>query len=918
MEPRLTGRDQETAVLAEILAEAESGTGRLVLISGEAGIGKTRLARHASEAAQRLGFAVLSGQADPLQAGLAYSPIVTALRAHLASLPTDTSTEFLRRLPDLGRLITDPRLPRPAPGGDPALNRTHMFEAVLRLLQLSAPLVLVVDDLHWADDGTIELVHYLGHGATAGQIVVIGTCRTPQSGQRLTELAALVRRNGAELALRPLTGADLADLLHDLLGEQPGRDLLAEMSTRTKGVPLFVTALAPHAAVAGHGPLPAIVRDVVLGRLHTLDEPERAMLDLIAVAGTSATDEVIGTTTRDPALHSLLRQGIVDEHVIGRQLTYRVSHPLYAEVAYAELTEGERRQLHARLAVAIDHTTPDCVLASAPHYRDAGEFVDAQRAIDVFTAAGRRALGVLAAAEAIDYLTRASALAEVERPEFVPDLMDLIGSAHVSAGHLDQAAAIWSELLRGADETARLRLLPRLAMLESERGNADAALGHADAISRLRGEADVGYATMRILLSSRHLPLPLARRSYQRLLDAFADAPDRASRAVHGTIASLVALLDNDFRTAHQHLTVAEEDIRASAVEIPELAFGAHRVHSGVCLVLGDLPSAAKLAAEASAADGAFVLPSVSYTMRLLQRMVQYFTGDVVATLAALDEDIDGATRTHLYRLTARMRVFRAYLLAELGRVDEATQSMALARLRPSVSDNALDFGWASAAAIHALHSGKPDQAPVFTQDGFTFRNQVIGCLRLTSASEASIAAKDTASAAAVQSVLHATRHDAPMLTAISDRHDGLLDGDTSLLLDAARGFEKMGARLLAAKAALEAAELAPDRELILRCLDQFQASGVTPWLDRARRLARSLGIVHRTGTSAGPLTKREAEVVRLVGQGLSNADVATRLFLSARTVETHLRNSYRKLGITSRLRLAQWAARNEGHLGGT
>ncbi|RSM77628.1 LuxR family transcriptional regulator [Kibdelosporangium aridum] len=910
-EPRLTGRDREQAAVAGMLANAERGQGTLVLISGEPGIGKTRLAEHAARIAQDRGFTVLTGQADPLQAGLAYAPIVSALRMHLDSLPAQTSTEMLRSLPDLGRLITDPRLPQPASGGDPALNRTHMFEAVLRLLHLSAPLLLIVDDLHWADDGTIELVHYLGRGTTTSQLVVIGTCRTPTAGRRLTDLATLVRRNGTELALQPLSDTDLASLLADLLGEPPKEHLVREMSLRTKGVPLFVTALA--SALPEQGPLPAIVRDIVLGRLHALEEPERAILDLIAVAGTSATAEVLGLQPADPALHNLLRQGHIEEHVTGRQLTYRVAHPLYAEVAYAELTESERRKLHAKLAAAIDTGTPETILAAAPHYRGAGELVDTQRAIDIFTAAGKRALYALAAHEAVEYLGRALALARDARPELVPELLDSLGLAYQGSVRLDDAAAVWRERLQIArdesDETRQIQLLVQLAMLESERGNGVAAQSHVDGISQLRGDRDIDYAAMRIAIVARHMPVDIARATYRQLNDLFSDRPDGPSQAIFHATEAYLAVLEHDFGSAHEHFRAAERVGGPAVAEMPALTFAPRRIHAGVSLLLGDIPGAVRLAELTRAENAAFFMPSAVYSMRLLLRTAQYFVGDLPATAAALEGDIDDSIHTGLYRLTTRMYVFRACLLAELGRLDEAAECVRLARTRPAVQDNALDFTWATAEASIAYYSGQPERAPAFDADGFTITDPILCCLRLLSASRAAIAAKDAVAAEAVQRALHATRDAAPMMAALSDRHDGLLQGDAELLRGAARRFESMGAPLLAAQTLLEAAELDPDRDTILRCLDKLQH--VKPWFDRARRLTRA----QRLERGDGVLTRREAEIVRLVGAGLSNADIAGRLFLSARTVETHLRNSYRKLDITSRLRLAQWALQHDDEL---
>jgi DNA-binding CsgD family transcriptional regulator len=138
-----------------------------------------------------------------------------------------------------------------------------------------------------------------------------------------------------------------------------------------------------------------------------------------------------------------------------------------------------------------------------------------------------------------------------------------------------------------------------------------------------------------------------------------------------------------------------------------------------------------------------------------------------------------------------------------------------------------------------------------------------------------------------------------PLLESQADR----LDGKSG----AADRFEAMGALLLSAQARLENAERTSDPDAIRPCLDMFEQAGAASWADRTRRLARTLGVHIAAGRNSGPLSKRESEVVRLLGEGLSNAEIAARLFLSERTVETHLRNSYAKLGLGSLVALATW-----------
>ena len=872
MSTTLVGRQREIEALSAAVTQAARGNGAMVLLSGQAGIGKSRLAEHAVAAAREQGFTVLTGQADPLLTGLAYAPIVAALRRHLGTLPV----QELAGLPDLGRLIPYPGLPEPRPATDPALERTRMFEAVHRLmarLAASAPTMLFVDDLHWADRGTIELLHYLGRDTAGQRLLVLGAHRTATPGSALADLVAGVRRHGLELALDALTADEVAEMLRGLLGQPPARELVDDVAARTRGVPLFITALG-GASTQWH-----IVRDVVLQRLRDLDEPVRRLLELIAVAGDDGSPAMLHKAWPEDAdldvtLRRLITEGLIVEMTSGVAVRYRVTHPLYAEVAYAELTANARARLHAEVATA----TPDDVLVGAPHYLRAGDHVPAEQAVRVLAAAGRRALHVFASAEAIEYLE--AALSRLgDGPRF-PILHDL-GLARQQAGEPELAAAAWSEGLVRSDDEWRPRFLMLLAASESERGDFSLAAAHAEDGMRLAATQSDYVGLLRWALALRHRDIAHIRELSSQLAAVCGRDPSDAAQAVARQCRGYLAILDVDFASARTELEAAHEHARRCGADAAELDYGVRRLLSGVCVLVGDVPAGLRFATEATE----YRFPAARASMRFALAMVKYFAGDPAGALDEVQAGIADARAVELHRLIARQLTFAAFLLAELGRLDEAEQALRDSRKELAEPEFAFDEASQLAETAIALHRGRPQDAPPLENLG-AFEDPLLGCARVLYAGLVGDAER-------VAGLLRAGGRTAPLVDACADRVAGL---DT-----AADRLAAMGAPLLAAQARLENAERGgePAADVIASCLATFEQAGVRPWLDRARRLARAHGL--------GALTRREAEIAELVGDGLSNAEIAARLFLSERTVETHLRNGYRRLGIASRAALVTW-----------
>jgi DNA-binding NarL/FixJ family response regulator len=866
MSIRLIGRDAELATLGQAISQ-DCG---MTLLSGEAGIGKSRLALEVLARARQRGVTTLEGRAHPLHAGLAYAPVVEALRPRLDAI-TDYSG-----LADLGRLLADRRLPVAPPLGDPQLERTRMFEAVAAMIRQVAPMVLFIDDVHWADAGTIELLHYV-----SGSAPVLVTCRTSDVQGPLRELVTAVRRDDrqTELVLGPLPDSAVAEIARDLLGTVPEPDLLDDVTARARGVPLFVTALLQGDA-ARAGALPAIVRDVVSVRLDRLAVAERRLLETIAAAGGSATEDLLAEVAGEPrqAIRRLLADGLITES----HFTYRVGHPMYAEVAYADLTIGERRGLHAAIAEALHRRTPDDFLALAPHYLQAGDLVDLHRAGTALAEAGWRALLINEADEAARYLL-AALQAKGEQTAEAMELLDGIGQAHLKAGRIADAMTAWgrsAELAKRLGHHEKLSGLRfRLALMESERGNMESAERHAlDGSVPLDDLASQTIA-LRMIYTVRHCPHERARLIVSQL-----DAPvtgHPASLASNEMRLSLAANLDGDLAGAREHAERAVRYGKKCHEDWPVLSNWAAHDLVGLCVTLGDVTAAVEYAHQALIMQNTTGISPARSTARVDMNLANYLGGNLAKAAKDSLAGIELARRMRVPRSLARALLCRALFLAEQGKQAEAEECLREAAEIKVGHEPGLIALRESVETVLAEHAGRPEEAPPLTYWAL-FHEPMAMVIRMVHAWRAG--------------VVPPSHGFCPLLDVVADAIAGQ---------DVVEELDRMGVRLLAAQARMRRpAE-------ILQCIAVFEQEGAAPWTARARRIARSAGVHVPNPRGDGPLSRRETDVVRLVGQGLSNADIAARLFLSERTVESHLRSSYAKLGLSSRVKLAQWAAGN-------
>ena len=965
-QPPLVGRGSELGQLATRLSLAARRQGGSLFLVGEAGIGKTRLAHEALALARTQGFLILEGRAYALEGRLAYAPILAAFGPFLRGLDSPRQARLVSGLPDLGRLFPDLRLPVAEPLGDAALEKTRLFEAVARLLERLAretPVLLFVDDLHWADPASIELLHYLVRGVADSAVLVLGTYRAEEVGlaRGLHLLLSSLRRAGLaeEVRLIRLGQEDIAELVNGLLGSETPGDLLTLLHARAGGTPLYIEALVRALIEAGHLRhydggwvletnlvpfLPSSVKDIILERLEHLNATERRVLDLIVVSGEAVTHDVLRSVSSldDGVLLETMRRlhttGLAVEVSEGAEVAYTLTHPLIQEVVYAELPEMARRHAHAAFAAALERVQPADLDRLAHHYHAAGSQVDPNRALEVLLAAGEQAYELYANDRAARYFGAALVLMrEGRRKEVLPSVLERLGEAWERVGETAAAIAVWSEAStlneRERNASATVRLQRRLALAEWDRGHFDNAQAHLETGLRVLDGSEPS-AELADLLHVR--VILLGRRGDDKELSTAATdlatlAEQLGSRRVlaEANLAHIRSISANwDFVVTRELAQHALNE--AEIADEPLLVQRAHDILALFAYTLGEHSVARHHATLSLAVAQRLGAPTLEVYPRNRLTSVDLMAGRWEEALRESIEVVSLARRLGSARGIAGALGMRAQVLVYRSDLDEAAACLAEAHeifgggsmfdhnifRQVVIAEMMLALERADAAAV-LVAIGRLD--PMITPTDYPLLGQALlaeGQIMVGKPEQALTRAQDFMAHAPLDNVF---------ATALGSRIKGLVHqtlkqpAEALECLDkASRAFESAAMPFDAARTRLEWSMLAAatDGALAAQTLQEslaiFERLGARRYSKSARRLLYKLGVrpssTLRTHQSATPLSPRELEIVQLVSENLTNAEIAERLIISPRTVTTHLDRIYTRLGMNSRTALVRYA----------
>ena len=468
----LFGREREQQVLTSCLDELESGQGQLVLIAGEPGIGKTRLAEETSHHARVRGYEVKWGHCFEWAGTPAYWPWVEILR----ELVEGRGPEQLRKsfgqdaalvaqvMPEIGEIL--PNLP-PVPRMNPEQARFRLFDKVSRYLGLVGsvhPLVIVLDDLHWADPGSLLLLDFIGRELDDASLLILGTYRDVEVRREhplASTLGSLARvRTTQRLSLSRLNRDHVADLIRQITGIDPPEHSIDDVFSETEGNPFFVTEVVrllvdqqyfEHPVPSGNWnvAIPESVRETIGRNLDRLSERCNEVLRVASVIGREFDLSILqplGDLSLDDLLVTLdeaIEARLVEER--SRPGSYRFAHTLVQEALYEEVSTSRRYRLHGLVGETLErehsNNLPPHYGDLARHFRQASFGANLEKAIDYAVKAGDQAMEQVAWESAVGHYQRAVDLLESRSPfdpvrvsETLLKLSEAQGRAGVSRG----------------------------------------------------------------------------------------------------------------------------------------------------------------------------------------------------------------------------------------------------------------------------------------------------------------------------------------------------------------------------------------------------------------------------------------------------------------------------------------------------
>jgi DNA-binding CsgD family transcriptional regulator/tetratricopeptide (TPR) repeat protein len=968
--PLFVGRERELSLLDDLLDAAVGGTTGFALLRGESGVGKSRLVAESAARARRRGVQVLSGTCvEQGAAGLPFAPLVDALRLVSRSMPrADFEAVLGPARGPMVRLLPNLALDVAEVAAGPAVDSAQLLELVLGVLERLAertPVLVVIEDLHWADASTIDLLGYLVRRLRAVPVLLVGTVRSDELNRRhpLHPLLASWERSRAvrRLDVHRFARDEVAAQIAAILGEPPGDELVAAVYERSEGNAFLAEEMLDAVrAGAGAVALPASLRDVLLGRVDALSPAARRVVQTAAVAGRWVPEALlVAVSGLDEAEAFGALREVIDHHVLvvdetGRGYSFR--HALAREAVADDLLPGERAKLHA--------TYGDVLSASPELGGDDEATVAAELALHWYAALDLpRALSasIRAAGLTLDRYAPLEALQHLERAmqvwPRVPGAESLTGLDHVellarggraayASSNLVRALSCYDEALEElrSDEGGTQR---QVELLVAKAEVLNAAGSPAAVIAQL--EVAVELLPADGMTAERAAVLASLASALMRTGDSRA-AKTTAERAVAAARASGAARAEAESRITLGYAAVEldEDDagLAQSRAGIDQAVAGGEMTTAlRGFIALSDSLELRGRSGEAVevASEGIDLARALGYhrglgtflTGNLAESLIHLGRWDearelLASTLETQPEGVFGAT---ILELSARLAVLS-------GDDEEAERAVARARdltgpQRETQYNSPFAFTLAEVArgrgqdgaALHLIEGAlHPDQGDASTARydwplvwlatrihadaarASAAQPDALGPDRVGSFGE--VVDKAFASLSATSPVTAGWR-----LTVIAERERAAgRDGADAWqrAVEAWRALERghelgycllrLGAAQLAARERQAATTSAAEARALL---ERLRARPMLALADELAGGRSALPVAEGDRLARYGLTAREREVLLLLAAGHTNPGIAAELYISPKTASVHVSNILAKLGVSSRVEAA-------------
>ncbi len=900
--PDLLEREVILEAVDALLAGARQGNGGALFAVAEAGVGKSVVLQAARDNAD--GFGVGIGRGDGVEATLPYGILHQALAA------------------------IDPRSPLTRMAAD---GRAALFYAVLNRLETAAttPLLIALDDLQWADADSLDLVSVICRRITSLPVAVIGTMRPHPAAAHDMARTLAADGNARVIRLAPLSATATATLLTRRGGAELQSDIVDRAWRLTAGNPLLIEQAVAMLERDGGLPDPdaesTAEHQLLVGRFAGTGDDALQFARAASVLGVRFRAAVAGDIAGldaagvDAALESLARAGVV---AAGSDGVAAFVHPLFRSALYDEIATPLRARWHGRAFALL--AAAGAPVAEAAHQAGRADVAGDAAALDVLTRAGLEAIRAGAGAAAVRHLRAALRAGGDTTPAAVnialAEALLLTGSA---ADAVTIAAdVVQRHVLAGAAQVDALRMLGRASFYAGSLASADAAYDEAVTLSADRddtttaAEVALEYAAVALFAAGPAHSLPMAGRARQLVSDN--TEPVAAAATLAWTLANIL----NGEAAPYADAVAAAATLRRHNIadRAASLAF-----FGAVATLTGDLGAASDALATAhdwatQRGDPVIISFIATATAMLALRCGDLAAADLAASRAVALGDLGPAGLAWAQGVAGEV-------LHHLGKDDESEAMSAAATALATSRHEWLPLLWADLTNLQRLRArGRVADAVVVAKRLATVARAhgIAEACFVPWAQEAvavHAAASDFDAVAALvaeHEVASATCHQARVvvargLAALAEHHDdtaaaaALLESAAAACgdapLDAVRLLTEAGSVLR------RGGSVAQGRSILGDAVRRANDSGAVWLAERATAELHVAGGRRRRRGEADELTAAERRVALLAADGLSNSEIAAALFLSPKTVDTHLQHTYAKLGINSRRDLIRRAA---------